>query len=260
MTEQAPISDPILYGKPLRFMPKAHRYTWDGQSIPSVTGILGNLAKPALIDWAANCAVDHIESEATHWLDRHGAVDPLALSVVFDEARKAHTAIRDKAGDVGTVVHEFAREMMLLPDDIPIVPSDETAARCCGALLSWAGKHHIVPAANGCERRVMSLQHWYCGTCDFFGNIDGTLSVLDFKTGGRRVYDEAWYQTAGYEVAIREELGLSADKIIRHVVHIDKETGKVTHEQRMTSAAHTSAWLHLVGFHAHAKAARKEAA
>jgi hypothetical protein len=96
------------------------------------------------------------------------------------------------------------------------------------------------------ERRVMSRTHLYAGTTDRWGIIDGHQAVLDFKTGGG-VYDEAWYQCAGYELALREELKI-AEPIWHYVIHLDKSTGKCTPHVRgpEATAAAKEAWLHLV--------------
>ena len=216
----ATIDAPIFYGKPLTFNPKSHRYTLDGQPIPSVTTILGRLNKPALIQWAANCAVDRIKAEAvTPYNDQMVRV---VSDGVLEAARTAHATIRDAAGDVGTYVHAYARAA--LSDDLiaGVKPIDPAADRCCDGLENFFADHEF--ETLGVERKIVSQQYHYAGTCDFYGHIDGKLSVLDFKTGGERIYDEAWLQTSAYELALCEELGLDADSVWRWVVHINKKT------------------------------------
>lgn len=257
MNEQAPVRvEPILYGKPLKFNPKAHRYSWDGRSIPSVTTIIGRLAKPALIQWSANCAVDYIRKNGDESVTEPGLF--LVTDDVLEDARGAHTTIRDSAGDVGTHVHEFAKAL-LASEPLPVIEG-QIEARCCKSLLDWAATKTFLPAPGGCERKVMSLKGFYAGTCDYFGMIDGSPAVLDFKTGGRKIYDEAWLQTAAYEYALCEELELDPDNIWRWVVHIDKDTGKVTPERKLTSSAHTGAWLALLDLDKHMRLITKEAA
>ena len=254
----ATIDAPIFYGKPLTFNPKSHRYTLDGQPIPSVTTILGRLNKPALIQWAANCAVDRIKAEAvTPYNDQMVRV---VSDGVLEAARTAHATIRDAAGDVGTIVHAYAKLRMesAAATYATDLSEDETANRCCRALDAWAGEHDI--RSVGVERKIVSQQYHYAGTCDFYGHIDGKLSVLDFKTGGERVYDEAWLQTSAYELALCEELGLDADSVWRWVVHINKKTGKVDAQKRLTSTAHTTAWIKLVEFDQQMRLWKKEAA
>jgi hypothetical protein len=208
----------MFYGKPLTFNPKSHRYTWDGKPVPSVTTIISRLNKPLLVQWAANCAVEHI----MHGIGaREGAVP---LPQLLEEARKAHLTKKEDAADIGTAVHKYAQAALTgkpEPRDLP-----PGAIEACAAFWKWVEQHKIEPIAV--ERRVMSREHMYAGTCDFYGYIDDRLSVLDFKTGNG-IYDEAWWQTSGYELALSEE-GVSRGPVNRWIVHLNKETGEcVTH-------------------------------
>jgi hypothetical protein len=237
------MSDPLFYGKPLTFKPGSHRYYWDGQHLPSVTTIIGRLAKPLLIQWAADCAVEHIQHR---WqADRGGS--PETFAALCAEARKAHTQKRDSAGDVGKIVHQLAVEVQHGKFvDTSAVPAElrGRVEHALGALRQWLGATRM--GAADLERRVMSRTHLYAGTTDRWGIIDGHHAVLDFKTGGG-VYDEAWYQCAGYELALREELKI-AEPIWHYVIHLDKSTGKCTPHVRgpEATAAAKQAWLHLV--------------
>lgn len=234
---------PVFYGKPLTFNEKRHTYKWGGDAVPSVTTILQVMAKPALIQWAANTAIEHIRKEV---LGNGGwPTDRAVWEDLLESARTAHTRIRDKAGDVGTLVHKFAQD--LLSDktiDVDGIPSQ--AEKALNAFNEWRKGHEIKPVAL--ERRIFSREHQYAGTCDFFGYIDDTLCVLDFKTGGTRIYDEAWLQTAGYLIALREELGIANVPVSRWVVHLDKNTGKCAPEVRPSDLwdADRLAWLAVV--------------
>ena len=206
----------MFYGKPLTFNPNTHRYTWDGKHVPSVTTILRRLDKPQLIQWAANCAVDHLKKLAECGV---------ALTATdLEEARKAHTVIRDTAGDVGTKVHELARNFLAgAPiDPKPIMELPEQAIKALQAFDKWYKQHRIQPI--DLERRVFSAELHYAGTCDFYGTIDDEPAILDFKTGNG-VYNEAWYQLAGYERALWEELRWVV-RPVHWVVHLNKTTGE----------------------------------
>lgn len=207
----------LFYGKPLTFNPRNHRYYWDGQPVPSVTTIINRLGKgDALIQWAANCAVDHIASRINGPDVMLWALD---WQTIFNEARKAHTAKKDTAADIGTRVHDYAR--LILQGQTPPEPLDGPAQKAIEAFWRWVEGHKIEPYAV--ERRVMSRNGMYAGTTDFYGLIDGRPAVLDFKTG-KGVYDEAWWQTSAYVAALEEELKTSIPA--RWVVHLNKETGE----------------------------------
>jgi hypothetical protein len=210
--------DPIFYGKPLSFRAGVHRYYWGDEPVPSVTTIINRLSKPLLIQWAADCAVEFIANKLGS-----DEFDSRTLPELYDAARKAHAVIRDTAGDVGTLVHDYAKDLMAdkVVRERKALP--EQGVRAIAALHAWKQQHKIEPIAI--ERRVFSRQFMYAGTCDFFGAIDGNLAVLDFKTGNG-VYDEAWYQMAGYHVALREELPLGNRPMQHWLVHLNKNTGE----------------------------------
>lgn len=238
MTVALAAETPVFYGKPLVFKEKQHRYFWDGKPIPSVTTILNRLAKPALIQWAADCEVEHMSAV----LNSPAGFLLSNIAGELDNARKAHAVKRDTAADVGTQLHEYARAS--LAGQAPALPNNEVVQRVIGALIDWRCKHDIQPI--GLERRIMSQRHWYAGTCDFFGKIDGRLCVLDFKTGSG-IYDEFWLQTAGYDIALTEELALPFD-LDHWIVRLDKKTGEFDAVRKHASPVHIDAWLSLVAF------------
>lgn len=233
------MSDPIFYGKPLRFNPNNHRYYWDGQPVPSVTTIIGRLSKPLLIQWAADMAVDHIFKRYTP-----GTTAPAHFETICRDARKAHQVIKEDAGDVGKIVHRYAQAILEgKPSPTEAMPAQ--AANAVRAFLEWHSAHKVEPTAV--ERRVMSAKRMYAGTCDFFGRINGRLAVLDFKTGNG-VYDEAWFQMAGYEMALMEELELG-ERPVHWLIHLNKNTGGFAAYDRgpQETEAAMAVWTCLVG-------------
>jgi hypothetical protein len=248
------VTDPVFYGKPLTFNEKRHMYFWGGKHLPSVTTIISRLDKPLLIQWAANCTADYIRQRADEWPDGY-RLSQGTLSNLCEEARYAHRTIKEDAGDIGTRVHRYARA--ILEGKSPEEPLDGPAQKAIEAFWQWVEMHRIEPIAV--ERRVMSESYLYAGTCDFFGHIDGVLSILDFKTG-KGVYDEAWWQTSGYEVALAEELGNLPVPAARWIVHLNKESGDCVPHSRTTIEdwqADRAVWLSLVKLDQALRAARK---
>lgn len=240
-----------FYGKPLEFNAGSHRYFWDGQPLRSVTTILGVIAKPALIQWAANMAVDNIKSECLE-VDGGWFVGEVEL----ERARKAHAQKRDAAGDAGSLVHQYAESVL---NGSPMqIPADEQVVRGCMAFERFMAEHKLEPKEDGIERRIMSKRHMYAGTTDFFGHVDGRLGILDFKTSSG-VWDEFWLQTAGYEVALTEELfDGDAEHLWRFLVHLDKTTGEYKLYAREFDAGHRDAWLSCVALDRAMQTLRKE--
>lgn len=242
-----------FYGGTLVFREKSHRYFFDGKPVPAVTTILGRLAKPALIQWAADCAVEHMAAV----LESPAGFLMSSIPGELEAARKAHAKIRDAAGDVGTFIHDYARRR-LAGEQVVVADADEPTRKAIDAFEKWRSEREIVPIAL--ERRVFSKAEWYAGTCDFFGHIDGRLSILDFKTG-KGIYDEFWLQTSGYKHALAEELpGLDVHNALRWIVRLDKKTGDFEAVPKSPSSVHTEAWLYLVGYDRLARMFGKEAA
>ena len=85
----------------LEFNAKQHAYKLDGKPLTGVTTILSVIAKPALINWSANMAVSYIKANLSKGI-KTGDWDK-----IFAEAKIAHTKKKEKAGDVGTMAHEW---------------------------------------------------------------------------------------------------------------------------------------------------------
>lgn len=144
----------------------------DGTRVPSVTTILNELNKPALIHWAWGLGMKGINY-------------------------KTYT---DALADVGKLTHD-----MILADLRGKDPNEEIfgysaetvdlAENCFVSYLNWKGRHMIEPVAL--ELPLVSETFRYGGRADFLGRIDGKLSLVDFKTG-KAIYPEHFIQLAGY--------------------------------------------------------------
>lgn len=227
----------VIYGKELSFKDTTHRYTWDGRSVPGVTTILGRMAKPALIQWAADMAVEHIERNAgSHAGELVVSRDLLA------GARIAHRTIRDTAADIGTAVHAYADALLTGKPPEASTSEPETLGR--KAFDKFLAEHRVEPIAT--ERMVFSLNNWYAGRTDLFAKIDGKKATLDFKTS-KAIYVEHWLQATAYDIALDEETGQGPT--IRWVVHLDKATGRFDAQFRPHCIEHNAAFLSAVGLH-----------
>ena len=138
----------------------------NGERVPSVTTVLGILAKPALIHWAWKCGCDGQD----------------------------YRAVRDDAGNVGTLAHYLV--LCHLKGEIPDTSeySPENLDRAENALIKywdWEKGHRIEPILV--ETPLVSEQYRFGGTLDFYGKVDGQPSLVDFKTG-KSIYGEAYLQ------------------------------------------------------------------
>lgn len=169
---------------------------FDGNEVvvPSVTTILGALAKQALINWASKETATYAVENRDKWLpiaeqDPSGAIDLLKGS----PWRK-----RDRAADMGSLVHKIA-ECAILGLPIPEIP-DELVGKTKALikfLEDWGPKFEMT------EATVCNLTYGWAGTLDAIvrlqTNMDSPL-VLDYKSGSG-VYPETALQLAAYRHA-----------------------------------------------------------
>ena len=151
-------------------------YTSDGTRVSGVTTVLNVIAKPALIYWAWDLGIKGID----------------------------YKVFRDELGDVGTLAHE----MILAHIQKRKVDTGEYGKRLIDmaknafkSYLAWEKQHTLKPLLM--EKKLVSEIHRFGGRFDYLGPVDDVLTLMDFKTG-ERLYDNIWYQMAGYDILLRE--------------------------------------------------------
>ena len=149
----------------------------NSQRVPSVTTVLGILAKPALLEWAWKCGVDGLD----------------------------YKAVRDQAGGIGTLVHYLIMCDLKgeKPDTSEYSAQDiEKAETCLIKFWDWNKEHTLEPIMI--ETPLVSEVYRYGGTLDFFGIVNNELALVDFKTG-KAIYPEHIYQVAAYRQLLLEK-------------------------------------------------------
>jgi hypothetical protein len=196
-------------------------YEFNGIEYPSVTTITGILDKPALIQWAANCAVDYVAGN----LDRLKSDNVHEGEAVLTEARSAHKNVKDEAAGNGTLVHR-AIELYINHEPYEDLLATEEAKTAFSAFLSWEDKNHVLWEKTECE--VVSEKHGYAGRFDAIATINGHRYLLDFKTSSG-VWPEMRWQVCAYRQAYNEMLEEGQETIENlAILHLDKETGEPT--------------------------------
>lgn len=180
------------------FDEKTHRYYLDGKPLTGVTTILGVIAKPALIGWASNQAVEHIKqnSDIGDFMGI-GSDCYVVKTSTLEEARTAHAKKRDKAADVGTLAHKWIEEHIKGKDN----PITDDIKPMIDNFLKW--EEEVKPKYLETEKRVYSAKNWYAGTLDLMLEIDGEVWLGDIKTGSG-IYPEHFFQCAAYQLALQE--------------------------------------------------------
>jgi len=203
-------------------------YELDGVEYPSVTQITGQLDKPALLVWAAGCAVDYIKDNIDLVRDPFSNVHQ--IEEVLESARSAHIKKKKDAATAGTLVHNAiddyvnGRAYSLHHRDPDIRDKVE---RGFEAFLKWESFNHLEWLFT--EVAVVSKRVGYAGRFDAIARINGIIHLIDFKTS-KGVYDEFRWQLCAYRQAWNEseavKKGITIDNLM--ILHLDKESGDCT--------------------------------
>lgn len=147
-----------------------------GERVPSVTTVLNEMAKPALIHWAWNLGMQHID----------------------------YRSFRDELADIGSLVHQmildfFAKRETNFSEYSPKIK--DKAENCFISFLEWMKHHEIKPILI--EQPFVSETYGFGGKLDLLCELDSALTLVDFKSG-KSIYDESFHQQAAYLELINE--------------------------------------------------------
>jgi hypothetical protein len=168
---------------------RGHAYYLDGQKLEGVTTILNKgLPKPALVQWAANCAADLA-------CDQWDTLAGLPLSERRKRLAKAPDAARNAAAAKGTRIHALADK--LAKGEEVAVP--EELAGHVESCVRFLDEHDVVTVHT--ERPVYHEKYLYAGTFDLLAMLGSKTWLLDFKTSGSGAYGDTAFQLAAYRYA-----------------------------------------------------------
>jgi hypothetical protein len=171
--------------------PKAGYFLKDGTKVPGTTTITGAYKDSGgLIHWAWQQGLAKLDYRET----------------------------RDRAGDIGTLVHEAIEARL---NGLPI-PSPENGAQAIGAFLKWEEQNNIEIVQQ--EIQLVSEEYRYGGTLDAVGIVDGTYVLLDWKTS-KGVYKNYLLQLAAYVQLWNENFPSREIEGGAYLVRFDKKDG-----------------------------------
>ncbi len=183
-------------------LPNGRHYRVEGfeELFPSVTNVLGVIAKPALVAWARDTALEAVREALTDRTGMMVAVTPDWVSSLIEEARARPDQVRDGAADFGTQAHVLIDE--ILSGEEPEIPAQmSTVVASFEGWRRYAGLDiHLT------ETLVYSAKYRYAGAMDALASRGDTLVALDWKTGNR-IYPEFDLQVAAYAKALEEMSG-----------------------------------------------------
>jgi hypothetical protein len=197
----------------LEFDERRHRYSANGEWVPSVTSILKIVSKgDALLQWGVNVAVAFLRENLK------GEISSDDLDRLFLAAKYAHRNKKEEAADIGTMAHRWIEGH--LRGETNELPANEAARNACNAALDWLRTHSHEPVAI--EQRVYSKRHNFAGTLDYLSRVDGNLCLVDWKSSSG-LWPEYFLQTSAYVAAYEEEHKETISG--RWLIRIDKATG-----------------------------------
>jgi len=180
-------------------------YYWDGETIPSVTQIIGEWRPVSVygVEYYVNTFTGHVVDAER-----------------FREARDWGNAVHKM---LALYLHRKLDESSLHESLIPILEQFD----------EWMRLNHVEPLEI--EKPLYNEQYRYAGTPDLICKLNGRLSIVDYKTGS---YDmagpqlAAYYKTGSYDMAGPQ---LAAYCMLykplvgkdRYVLHIPRRDSKI---------------------------------
>jgi len=160
----------------------------DGTIVPGVTTVTGELGwnKQVLVSWANKLGLQGIDS--AKFVDDKAQIGTLAHQMVLDHFRKVETDTSD-----------FTANQI------------SAAENCLISYHAWEKGKTVEPILI--EEPLVSEVMSFGGTPDFYGKIDGVLTLCDYKTG-KGIYPEYFVQVAGGYLRLLSEHGHKVEQII----------------------------------------------
>lgn len=158
-----------------------------GTRQPSVTTVLSEgLAAPGLKPWGERMVAEWSYDHQAEWsgLSRTQAVN------LMKEAPNRHLA---GAGDRGTAIHQAAESVLggtTLSDE-----NNETYGPQRDAVQSFLADYNVTPLLW--EQTIVNTQVGYAGAFDLLCEIDGRITIVDWKSS-KRVHGSMALQLSAY--------------------------------------------------------------
>jgi len=198
------------------FNKEIHLHVLDQKPLTGITTILGVIAKPALIAWAANEVGKFIRTNCKTESEIYQVSEAeLAL------ACKAHAQRKKDAGDIGTEVHAVIEDLITEAisanngriESINLKIANPQVEEMVTHFVNWAIQNKVKFLES--EKNLYSREMWTGGICDIVCEIDGKVWIADIKTASG-IYPENMAQMAGYDLML-QEMGLY-DEVAGYIV------------------------------------------
>lgn len=207
----------ITFGRRVRL------YLVGDSFVPSITSIIECLQKYALIQWAANCAVEDIQKR---WPNSFDGWTEEQYEMFFNEARGAHNRISEEAKEKGTDLHSLAELYFtdIAEYEKQMVDVDNMTKKVMDNFVDFCAVHKIKP--HLVEEKVYG--DGYAGRFDLICFMDNKFTLIDIKKS-KGYYAEYGLQLAANRLAwdyATQEHKIEEMGIIR----LDVKTGGVNYK------------------------------
>ena len=201
----------------INFDDEKHKF-WrdDGSPILSVTAATGVIDKSgALMGWAVNEMANYLITN----LDLNKIKTEQEKINMIINAKTNYRTVSKKAKDVGTEIHNWINRW--IRGEKPPMSEDKLVLNGVRAFLRWIEVRRVKFLET--EKVVYSKEYDYAGFLDAEAEIEGKLSIIDFKSS-KGIYNEMRYQVAAYQQAREEESKKKYDS--RWIVKLGKVNGE----------------------------------
>lgn len=192
--------------------------------VPSVTTLLKNLDKPALMRWAFNTGLDGVAELVQNDVGIPSTRDGLLSELTTRDL--AYWQVSGKAADRGLRQHDWLE--ILLRDDILPDPAEfhaDERGYVAGMAAWWLAER---PEVISTETVVGSEAWGFAGRFDYLRRLnDGGIRVGDLKTATldkngviRPPYRDHHLQSALYQVAVAETFGFDPETVSGETISI----------------------------------------
>lgn len=179
----------------MKFSTHSEYFNEKGVQVPSATTVLKLINKPSLQKWAN----------------------------IMGFKRQNTDIILERSADIGTVVHALIEKFMMKREyeyKETKYHDKELIASYLDNFLSWYKKNEVTPI----DMEIHMTHELYGGTVDFYGDVNGKKTILDFKTS--KAFYETMYLQLGAYVQMLEAKGNEVEQVAILRVNQDKHAIK----------------------------------
>ena len=216
-----------------------HQIEKDGewQNLTGVTTVLSVIAKPALIQWAANQTAEYFRSHFSEF----NLKDAIQLGELLQLAKTAHTKRKTEAGDYGKLTHELIEIVIknAIEKNDGYVNQSSSENVSVKNFITWALENKVKFLES--EKNLYSETLWLGGILDALCEIDGKVWLMDIKTAKSGLYAENMWQMGGYELMLKE--CTEYKKIKGYILLNLKQSGEFIEKRSISNKEHIKAFL-----------------